>query len=104
VSFGRASAGFDYADTDGVTVSALAFLPIPIVDIYGRLGAINYRVDAHAPGVGFHRDGTNLTYGVGAGTHWGSLGARVEYERFEIPGSTTVSLATIGVNWNFGWP
>ena len=104
VDFGRASAGFDFADTDGVVVSALAFLPIPIVDIYGRVGAINYRVDAQSPGFGFHRDGTNLTYGIGAGTHWGSLGARLEYQRFEIPGTTNISLATAGLSWNFGWP
>jgi hypothetical protein len=104
VSFGRASAGINYADTDGVAISALAFLPIPIVDVYGRLGLMNWRVDANSPGDSFHHTGSDLTYGVGAGAHWGSFAARLEYERFQVGGSTSMQLATVGLTYTFGWP
>jgi hypothetical protein len=104
VSFGRASAGINYADTDGVSVSALAFLPIPVVDVYGRVGFMNWRTDAHSPQFEFHRDGSDVTYGAGAGAHWGSLGARLEYERYNIAGAKTMQLTTAGVTWTIGWP
>ncbi len=103
VSFGRASGGVNYADTDGIGVSALAFLPIPIVDIYGRLGVINWRTDATSPGYSFHRTGSDLAYGAGIGAHWGNLGGRAEFERFEIEGTRTMELATVGLTWTFGW-
>jgi len=104
ISFGRASGGTNYADTDGVAISALAFLPIPLVDVYGRVGLMNYHVAAHSPQFGFHRDGSDLTYGVGLGAHWGGLGARLEYQRFQISGASTMEMATAGINWTFGWP
>ena len=103
VSFGRATGGENFADTDGVGVSALAFLPIPIVDIYGRLGVINWRTSADSPGFSFHRTGSDLTYGVGVGAHWGNLGARAEFEKFEITGTRTMDLTTVGLTWTFGW-
>jgi hypothetical protein len=104
VSFGRASAGVNFADTDGIAVSALAFLPIPIVDVYGRFGVMNWRVDANSPGDSFHRTGSDLTYGVGAGAHWGSFGARLEFERYQVGGATTMELTTVGLTYTFGWP
>ncbi|HEX4378050.1 MAG TPA: outer membrane beta-barrel protein [Steroidobacteraceae bacterium] len=104
IDLGRASAGIPYVDTDGVALSALGFLPIPLVDVYGRVGLINYHISAHEPGLSFSRNGSDLTYGAGAGMHWGSLGARLEYQRFDIPGTKIVGLTTAGLNWTFGWP
>jgi len=101
VGFGRASGGVNYADTYGVGLSALGFLPIPLVDVYGRVGLMNWRTDVTSPFRGFHRTGTDLDYGVGAGMHWGSLGARVEYERYDISATSTMSLASLGMTWTF---
>jgi hypothetical protein len=98
---GRAHGGVNYADTDGIGVSALAFLPIPLVDVYGRAGLVNWRADVHSPFLSFHRSGSDLTYGVGAGMHWGSLGARVEYQRYDMSVASTMSLASVGVTWTF---
>ncbi len=104
VDLGRASAGIPYVDTDGVALSALGFLPVPLVDIYGRVGMVRYHVSAHEPGFGFTRNGSDLTYGAGAGMHWGALGARVEYQRFDIPQTKNMALMTAGIVWTFGWP
>jgi hypothetical protein len=104
VGFGRASSGVNFADTYGVTASALAFLPIPIVDVFGRLGVMEWRTDASSPGFSFHRTGSDLTYGVGAGAHWGAFAARLEYERFQLAGASPLQLATVGVTYSFGWP
>jgi hypothetical protein len=99
--FGRASGGTNYADTYAVGVSALGFLPIPIVDLYGRLGLINWRTNATSPVYSFHRDGANVVYGLGAGMHWGDLGARVEYEKYDVSHASTMNLASVGVTWTF---
>jgi hypothetical protein len=108
VGFGRASGGIDFADTYGVSASALAYLPIPVVDVYGRLGVMDWRTDASCnacfPAFSFHRTGADLTYGVGAGAHWGALAARLEYERFQVTGASTMELATIGITYTLGWP
>jgi hypothetical protein len=101
VSLGRAHGGVNYADTDGVGVSALGFLPIPLVDVYGRLGLVNWRANVHSPFASFHRSGSDLTYGVGAGAHWGNLGARLEYQRYDMSVSSTMSLTSVGVTWTF---
>jgi len=104
VSFGRASAGINFADTDGIAVSALAFLPIPLVDVYGRFGVMEWRVDGNSPGDSFHHTGSDLTYGVGAGAHWGAFAARLEYDRYQVGGASTMELATVGLTYTFGWP
>ena len=101
VGFGRATGGVNYADTYGVGLSALGFLPIPLLDLYGRVGLMNWRTDVKAPFRSFHRSGADLAYGVGAGVHWGSLGARLEYERYEISATSTMSLASVGMSWTF---
>lgn len=101
VSMGRASGGFNYADTYGVGAFALAFLPIPLVDVYGRVGLVNWRTNVYSPILPFRRTGTDLAYGAGAGMSWGNLGARLEYEMFDVAHSTTMNLASIGVIWTF---
>lgn len=101
ISLGRASAGQDYADTDAIGAFALGFLPIPLVDVYGRLGAVEWRTDANSPTFGFHRTGTNLAYGAGAGTSWGSLGVRAEYTHYDVAHSRDLGLTSIGVTWTF---
>ena len=101
IDLGRAHGGVNYADTDGVAVSALGFLPIPLVDVYGRVGLMDWRASVHSPIASFHRTGADLTYGVGAGMHWGSLGARVEYTRYEMSVASTMSLTSVGVTWTF---
>jgi hypothetical protein len=100
-NFGRAYSGINYANTDGTGLFALGFLPIPMVDLYGKLGVVDWRTDAQSPFFGFHRTGTDLGYGFGAGTSWGSIGARVEYERYEVQHANDMGLASVGLVWTF---
>jgi hypothetical protein len=101
IDFGRAYNGIDYADTDAIGVFALGILPIPVVDVYGKVGLADWRTDGQSPFYGFHRTGTDLAYGAGAGTHWGSIGVRVEYERYEVSHSNDMGMASVGVIWTF---
>ncbi|HEY6450963.1 MAG TPA: outer membrane beta-barrel protein [Steroidobacteraceae bacterium] len=100
-NFGRAYGGINFANTDAEGLFAVGFLPIPVVDVFGKLGVAQWRTDAQSPFLSFHRTGANVAYGFGAGTSWGNLGARVEYERFEVSHASDMGLATIGLTWAF---
>jgi hypothetical protein len=98
-SFGRATGGPDYVDTSAVGLFALGFLPLPVVDLYGRLGLADWRTGANSPGFSFTRTGADVAYGVGGGMHFGSLGVRVEYTRFTVSHASDIDLAAVGLTW-----
>jgi hypothetical protein len=91
------------SDVNGVSLSAVGFLPIGPVDLFARVGAINWNADLEAPGLDIKAsdDGTDLTYGVGAQFRVWSLSVRGEYERFDISNADTVDMFSIGVTWTF---
>lgn len=101
IDFGRAFGGINYADTNAVGVFALGFLPIPLIDIYGKVGLAEWRTNAQSPFFGFHRTGADVAYGAGAGTQWGRFGARIEYERYEVSHSNDMGMASFGLTWTF---
>jgi outer membrane protein with beta-barrel domain len=101
IDFGRAFSGISYEDTNAVGVFALAFVPIPVVDLYGKVGLADWRTDAQSPFLGFHRTGADLAYGLGAGTSWGRFGVRLEYERYQISHSNDMGMASLGATWVF---
>ncbi len=90
-------------DIDGVSLSAVGFVPVGPVDLFARVGAVNWNADIGAPnlGVSASDDGTDLTYGVGAQFRVWSLSIRGEYEMFDISDADTVDLFSIGVTWTF---
>jgi opacity protein-like surface antigen len=90
-------------DIHGVTLSALGFLAVGPVDVFARVGAVNWNADVKIPSLDAKAsdDGTDFTYGVGAQFRLGSLSLRAEYERFEVSDINTVDLATLGVTWTF---
>ena len=89
------------ADVDGLSLSAVVFVPVGPVDLFGRVGAVDWSADVSSVSLGdFKDDGTDLTYGVGAQFRLGSLGLRAEYERFEL-GDADVDMISLGVTWTF---
>jgi hypothetical protein len=99
-SFGRATAGENYVDTNAVGLFALGYLPVPVVDLYGRLGLADWRSGATSPGLSFTRTGADVAYGLGGGMHFGSIGVRVEYTRFTVSHANDIDLASIGLTWS----
>ena len=91
------------SDVNGVSLSAVGFVPLGPVDLFARVGAINWNADLTAPGLGVSAsdDGTDLTYGVGAQFRVWSLSIRGEYEIFDISDADTVDMFSIGVTWTF---
>lgn len=90
-------------DVSGLSLSAVGFVPIGPVDLFARVGAIDWEADLKAPGLGVsaNDDGTDLAYGVGAQFRVWGLGVRAEYERFDISNADTVDMVSLGVTWTF---
>lgn len=100
--FSRAFGGVNYADTYSIGAFALGIVPIPVVQLFGKLGVIDWRTSAQSgiPALpSFHRTGSDLAYGVGAGTSWGRLGARVQFEKFDVAHTSAMDLTSIGLTW-----
>jgi hypothetical protein len=89
------------SDVSGVSLSAVGFVPIGPVDLFARVGAIDWSADLSTEGFGKDsEDGTDLTYGVGAQFRVWSLGIRAEYEVFDIE-HADVDMISVGVTWTF---
>src|SRR6185295_12955340 len=70
-------------DASAVTGSVLLLKEFQIVDLYARAGLAHWKLDGSLTGHGRDSEtGDELTYGVGVGVHFGSIGVRAEYERF----------------------
>jgi opacity protein-like surface antigen len=103
----------------GGSAFAMLYLPVPVVDVYAKLGVARLKSTLNAvqvlPGVGtcpvnapncalrpFRLDRTNTNFAVGAGAQFklGSWAVRAEYERFDAAGANP-NLLTVGLTWTF---
>jgi opacity protein-like surface antigen len=88
-------------DLSGVSLSAVGFLPAGPVDLFARVGAVDWSADLSADGFGSDsEDGTDFTYGVGAQFRVWSLSIRAEYEMFDLD-DADVDMLSVGVTWTF---
>ena len=96
-------------DSTALTASALVLAEIGIVDLYARVGVAKWDADLSGNVLGNNvddsDDGWEPTYGVGVGLHFGSIGVRAEYERFEAELfdelNTDVSTVSVSVTYTF---
>lgn len=88
-------------EADGISLSAVGFLPVGPVDLFARVGAIDWSADLSSSGVGSGSDdGTDLTYGIGAQFRVWSLSVRAEYEMFDVS-DADLDMISVGVTWTF---
>lgn len=88
---------------DGISLSAVGFLPVGPVDLFARVGVIDWSAELSAPSIDVRSkdDGTDLAYGVGAQFRILSLSLRAEYERYEIADTDKVDMVSIGLTYTF---
>jgi len=86
------------AQADGVSAFAVGFLAIGPVDIFGKLGGINW--DSKVSG-GIKDNGTDFAYGVGAQFRLLSLSVRAEYEGFNLSDVDDLNMVSIGLTYTF---
>jgi hypothetical protein len=89
------------ADVSGLSLSAVGFLPLGPVDLYARVGAIDWDADVSGGGFNASDDGTDLAYGAGVQFRVWSLSLRAEYERYDLDEIDDVDMVSLGVTWTF---
>jgi OOP family OmpA-OmpF porin len=89
------------SDVNGISLAAIGFLPVGPIDLYARVGVINWDAELSAPSIDVRSkdDGTDLEYGVGAQLRLLGLSLRAEYERFEIADTDKVDLLSLGLTY-----
>lgn len=89
------------SDVSGLSLSAVGFLPVGPVDLFARVGAIDWDAELSGGGARAEGDGTDLAYGIGAQFRVWSLSLRAEYERFDVEDLDDVDMVSLGVTWTF---
>ena len=108
------SSGTNAAGSSGTTngnafaAYAVGFLPIPlpIVEIFGKAGFARWKYDGSVTppqssgGSGFSSNGTDFAWGIGVQAHVSMVGARLEYENFNVPNTSGARIASLSVFLN----
>jgi hypothetical protein len=108
IDFGEVSSGTTATRSayglKGFDAFALLLVGPPFLDIYAKGGFIRWNSDfeGFAAGVESGDDsGFDVAYGAGVQARFGSLAARLEYERFEIDQTEETSALTLALTWTF---
>ena len=94
-----------HADAKAFAAYAVGFLPLPVpmLDLYGKVGLARWQLSGATtnPALFAVSDrGTELAWGAGAQLHFGNLGGRLEYERFNMNNTDGVKVYTLAVMLN----
>jgi hypothetical protein len=80
---------------------AMGMFAISFVDLYAKVGVVNWNQDVRITNIASASDsGNDFAYGAGIQLRFGSLAGRLEYEKFDIPNSST-SMVSLGLTWTF---
>lgn len=97
-------------DSSAITASALFLAEVGIVDFYARAGVAkwdsDFSVTTQGASISESEDGWEPTFGAGVGVHFGSIGARLEYEMFETEAfddsvNNDISTISLSVTYTF---
>jgi hypothetical protein len=79
-------------------------IPLPIVDFFGKVGAAHWKlngsVSSFSGASGFSNNGTDFAWGFGVQAHFSIVGARLEYENFNIHNTSGANVASLSVFLN----
>jgi hypothetical protein len=93
-----------HSDAKAFAGYAVGFLPIPVpyLDVFGKAGLARWRLNGSslAPLTSFSTSGTEFAWGAGTQVHVGNFGARLEYERFNIPSTNGATVVSLGLYLN----
>jgi hypothetical protein len=101
VDLGKTNSNGVEAKTRAVDGFVMGFLPLPVVDIYGKVGLVNWKTDSSSPSFSVSHNGSDFAYGAGVQLHYGALAARLEFEGFDVQQASTPTLLSLGVTWTF---
>lgn len=88
-------------DTKAFTAFGLASVGLGPIDLFGKVGFVNWESDASVSGITFEDDGSDAAYGLGLRFGLGPVSVRGEYEIFDISDIEDVYMVSVGVSWMF---
>jgi hypothetical protein len=93
--------GTTHADAHAFAAYAVGYLPLPVpyLDVYGKAGLARWQLNGSTSQslLRFSDDGTDFAWGLGAQVHFGNVGARLEYERFNIANTDGAKVYSLDV-------
>jgi len=95
-----------HATARAFDIFGVGLIPLGPLDLYGKAGGARWTLSGDLQGPGstlfaLDRDGTSFVWGAGLQAHWGPLGARLEYEHFQMPDTDGARLYTGAVTFTF---
>jgi len=97
----------DRTNLTAKTASAFAvgYLDLPLVDLFVKAGVNTWQFDGHSTpafsGFRINEDGTEFAWGAGVQARFGSIGARLEYERFNIIEDESLGTISLSLTYTF---
>jgi outer membrane immunogenic protein len=94
------------ADAHAFAAYAVGYLPLPIVDFFGKVGLDRWQLNGNSTNASlfqFSDSGTQFAWGVGAQEHLGNFMARVEYEQLAISNTDGAHVISLDVAYNFSF-
>ncbi len=87
-----------------VSVFAVGYLDFPLIDLFAKAGATSWKFDGSTPSFpdfDFDESDVDFAWGVGVQARFGSLGARLEYERFSIIEDEELGTISLSLTYTF---
>jgi Outer membrane protein beta-barrel domain len=98
---GNPSAGGVEYGLSGFDYSALAGIALGPVEVYARLGGVQYQLEKTSTGVTTEFDGTAPLYGIGASFKLFGLGVRGEYEYMDVDELERTDMIWVSIFYEF---
>ena len=86
------------------TAFAVGFLDFPLLDLFAKVGLSLSDGKLTTPNVSSFNQSdknTDVVWGLGAQAHFGSFGARAEYERYKLFGERKLDLISVSLLYTF---
>ena len=83
---------------------AVGFLDFPLLDLFAKAGVASVKTEGRTPGVpafGFSDTSTEFAWGAGVQAHFGSLGARAEFEQFKLGSGVKLDSVSVSLLYTF---
>ena len=102
VDFGEVSENGSKAEADAFSAYAVGFLPLGPVDLFAKAGVVNSDTSfSGTVGEKFSGSSTDFSYGAGVQFRLLSLGARVEYEVYDVDDFDDLNMVSVSVTYTF---
>ena len=85
----------------GPSVAGLLIFPLGPLDLYGKAGMIDARLERTENGATTSHSGTSAFYGGGIGFYIWKLGIRAEYERYQVKEVDRVQMFSLNALFQF---